>query len=218
MLISELFDKYPELESDIDRVNDSIREGRLDEFEVTLFNDIVSTLDNLQPLNNIRLYRGLSEFDDKYLSDPGITFKTSSLEVALSYAEEALLVIDYPGNTKQLYSDRQGLDEYISYPGEVLKLTRICPYDDKIKIYYTVFDRIELNYRELYQPEKKAKIKQMQMALAKKLRSGETVKITLRNPSEEIIVAPNHPYANIGSNIIWMKNLISEKVYSNRLI
>lgn len=210
MSISGLFDKYPELESDIDQVNDSIREGHLSEFEVTLFDDIVSTLDSLQPLNNIRLYRGLSEFKTSYLSDPGITFKTSSMKVALSYAEEALLVVDYPGETKQLYSDRQGLDEYISYPGEVLKLTRICPYNEEIKIYYTVFNRIELNYRDLYQPEKETEIK--------KLRSGGTIKIRLRNPAEDIIVAPGHPYTSTTSNIIWMKNLISKEFYSDRLI
>jgi|SRR5579862_7295449 len=217
-MLDQLFNEYPSLETEIDQVNDSIRVCHLSESEVKLFDNIVSTLDQLPSLTGVRLYRGLVEFKPEYLKDPGITFKTSKLKVALTYAEKALLIIDYPEDTKQIYINRNNEDEYISYPGENLNLVHVQPYNEQITIYYLIFNGILFDYHTLYYPEKEAKIKEITTNLVKKIKSGSPVKIILTNPSEEINITSNYPYKQTSRNIICIKNLIPEIIYSNRLI
>lgn len=204
--------------AEIDEVNASLREGHLSKDEVELLDNIVNILNELPPLNNIRLYRGLEEFKLEYLTDPGITFKSADLQVALGYADKALLIMDYPGETKQLDATVSGEQAYMSYPGEIFELTAIEPYNETITMYYVTFKGANLIYRMFYFPEKEAKIKETVQRLARDLRAGIPLEIVLVNPEEVITITRQHPYKSLTGNLAYMKGLIKDTVYSNRLL
>lgn len=87
----------------IDILNHSIRNNDKLDPRDTLFLDIFNrSIDACFELDNARLYRGIEEFNEEYLSDPGITFKSLDINVALRFGD-VLMVIDYPGKSKHIY-------------------------------------------------------------------------------------------------------------------
>jgi hypothetical protein len=209
---------YLELETNIDEANNNIRNGYLTTYDFTLFNDICSVLDNEPFTQPIRLYRGLGDFDEKYLRDPGIVFKTGDINYALVYGNN-LLIIDYPSSSKQIHiTDYEEEDAYISYPNERFVLTRIESYSDNITAYYLEFVGYRLEYDRYYDPSKEDKIKHLSREMISRIKKGELIELYLVNPDEIIQISNNIPYEVLTNNIIFLKTTISNIIYQNRLI
>lgn len=113
----------------------------------------------------------IASFRKYYNFELALRYTTSDIEAEVIYPEPSLLIIYYPGDTKQISITRNNEEEYISYPGENFKLVKIEPYNDKITMYYVIFNGIKSDYHSLYYPEKEAKIKEVTNILIKKLRS-----------------------------------------------
>lgn len=116
-------------------INEELRDGVISKFVAKYLNQITSILDEAKPIeNDYVLFRGLGSFapfkESDFYVDQGFSSKTTSIETAEQFATLGghLLEIKYPRGTKQIYmglvSGAEEEEEFLSYPGEKLKLEK----------------------------------------------------------------------------------------------
>lgn len=138
-------------------VNKELRnKGNISFFSSQIINGILDTLEETPPIKrDYILYRGFDYniFQGNLIIDPGFMSKTSSRNIALRfstglYEGGGLLIIKYPKNTKQLYlspiSSFPEEEEYLTYPGETLRVIKHEVDSDELNIYFCEY--IENNY------------------------------------------------------------------------
>ena len=128
-------------------VNHGLRNKNISQRGYKITQGIINTLDRALPLeNSITLFRGVKtlpkmKIGDNY-TDLGFSSKTDILSVALNFSGQSccVMIVRYPPGVKQLYF---GIDknvytkhesEYLTYPGEILKLTEIFNYHGQLNI------------------------------------------------------------------------------------
>ena len=137
-------------------INHELRNKKMSQRAYDISQGIINTIDRALPFEDeITLFRGVKtlpnmKVGDNYV-DLGFSSKSDGLSVALNFSGPSccVMIIKYPPGVKQLYF---GIDknvytkpesEYLTYPGEILKLTETLSYWDELKIpVYSIFSDV----------------------------------------------------------------------------
>lgn len=210
--------KISDLMADLDNINDNFRLKLGTKDDIESVDNIVKALDDSTPFNNLRLYRGLNEFKEDYLHDRGFTFKSSSFDIAFGYANDTILIIDYPGESHHIFLEDEEFT-FISYPGEIFHLNCIeskMVNNRLMNLYYLSFVGFLYSNKEYYEYYERYKcLQKFQNYYINKLKRHGSVNIHAKD--NNVYISSDSPYKSLSRNIIYLKNILKELFIKNEL-